>query len=186
MEIIKSLYSVYSGFRVCQVHERILYTWDFLFFSFGWLMTSALCLRCLPFAWWQFISFGFHCILFLLNDLSCVTTFAAVNNHFYECDSRYERILEPCPVKGIWSCSSMNNEQWSAPEPSPCVAHFQFLLNLPIKGVDFIFFISLGENLYQGKIHLIHWLISGLIDVMLMRLDCLPLPLCYEHSCVFP
>lgn len=120
---------------------------------------SALCLMT------QFAGFGFHCILFHLNDLSCVTRLRAVNSHVYECDSRYVRILEPCPVKGIRSCCSVKDGR------SLSVDHFQFLLNLLIKDVDFIVLLSLGEDLlYQGKIYLIHPLVSGLINVMLMKL----------------
>lgn len=54
---------------------------------------------------------------------------------------------------------------------SPSVDHFQLLLDLLIKDVDFVVLISLGEDvLYQGKIHLIHQLVSGLIHVRLMKL----------------
>lgn len=46
-------------------------------------------------------------------------------------------------------------EGWAmvAQNHSPCVYYLQYLLNLPIVGTDFIFLISLEENLlYQGRL----------------------------------
>lgn len=47
-------------------------------------------------------------------------------------------------------------EGWAvvAKNHSPCVYCLQYLLNLPIVGTDFIFLISLEENLlYQGRLY---------------------------------